>query len=69
MDVAMGKKVFVKSRQELMEVTGRIGLSLAITGKLFVTVFLQFPKCTLLYEFKKQKENLQATMYSNKMSN
>lgn len=31
MDVAMAKQVFVKSRQQLVEVTGRISLSLAIT--------------------------------------
>lgn len=44
MNVAMGKQVFVKSRKELVEVTGRISLSLAITVELLVTVFLQFPK-------------------------
>lgn len=48
MDVAMGEQVFVKSRQQLMEVTGRISLALVITGELLVTVFLQFPKCLLL---------------------
>lgn len=31
MDVAMGKQVFVKSGQQLVEVRGRISLSLTIT--------------------------------------
>lgn len=44
MDEAMGEQVFVKPRQQLVEVTGRITLSLAVTRKLFVTVFLQFPE-------------------------
>lgn len=55
MDVAMGKQVFVKSRQQLVEMTGRISLSLVITGELLVTVFLQFPKCLLLYKHTKRK--------------
>lgn len=50
MDVAVGQQVFVKPRQKLVEVRGRISLSLAIIRKLLVTVFLQFPKCPLLYE-------------------
>lgn len=50
MDEAMGEQVFVKSRQQLVEVTGRISLSLAITRKLLVAVFLQLPKCPLLCE-------------------
>ena len=56
MDVAMGEQVFVKSRQQLVEVTGRISLSLAITRKLLVTVFLQFPECPLLYEHTQEKK-------------
>lgn len=52
MDVAMGEQVFVKSRQQLVEVRRRISLSLAIARQLLVTVFLQFPKCPLLYEHR-----------------
>lgn len=56
MDVAMGKQVFVKSGQQLVEVRGRISLSLTITWQLFVTVFLQFAKRSLLYEHGKNVE-------------
>lgn len=67
MDEAMGKQVFVKSRQQLVEVTGRISLSLAITGKLLVTVFLQFPKCPLLYEYTTTKMHVDRKEHYSKL--
>lgn len=50
LDVAVRQQVFVQPAQQLVEVGGRVSLSVALARQVLVAVFLQLPECTLLLE-------------------
>lgn len=50
LDVAVCKQVFVQPSEQLVEVGGRVTLSVALIRQMLVAVFLQLPERALLFE-------------------